>query len=214
MDQRIGRDGDVALDQVIPAKDYLGLQLRSGQVLRIIDLEGKQVADIVCFNLANPSERLSTNNSRAGQKRWLLTTGHTLVSDEANPMLRIDDDSVGINHASAGCCSEPVNFLRYGKHGTRNCLDNLALASAPLGFSVKDIPGAFCTFMNVIQHPDGTQEILEPTSTAGDYIDLRAEMDLFVAISNCPQDLNPCNGFNPTPIRVIVFDESMRKSTL
>lgn len=193
------------LDEVIPSKEYLGVELRQSEVLRIIDLEGKQVADIVCFNRSNKSERLSTNNSRAGQKRWLLTTGDVLFSDEANPMLRIVDDSVGIHHASAGCCSDPVNFLRYGVRGTRNCLDNLTLASSPLGLTSKDIPGAFCPFMNVVQHPDGSQEILEPTSRAGDHIDLRAEMDLFVAISNCPQDLNPCNAFRPTPIRVVRF---------
>lgn len=107
----------------------------------------------MCFNRSNRSERLSTNNSRAGQKRWLLTTGDVLFSDEANPMLRIVDDSVGIHHASAGCCSDPVNFLRYGVRGTRNCLDNLTLASSPLGLTSKDIPGAFCPFMNVVQAP-------------------------------------------------------------
>lgn len=193
-------------DQVIPPKEYLGLELRAGQTLRIVDVEGKQVPDLVCFNLANPRERLSTNNSRLIQKHWLLTTGHALYSDEGNVMLRITDDTVGIHHASAGCCNEFANFLRYGERGTRNCLDNMTLAAAPLGLTTKDIPGAFCPFMKVIQHPDGSYEIQEPDSRAGDHIDLRAEMDLFVAISNCPQDKNPCNGFNPTPLQIIVFD--------
>lgn len=191
-------------DEVIPPAGWIGLELRAGQTLRIIDVEGKQVPDLVCFNRANPRERLSTNTSRLVQKRWLLTTGHALYSDEGNPMLRIVDDTVGIHHASAGCCNEPANFLRYGVRGTPNCLDNLAAASAPLGLTTKDIPGAFCPFMKVIQHPDGSYEIQEPDSRAGDHIDLHAEMDLFVAISNCPQDKNPCNGFNPTPLRVIV----------
>ena len=193
-------------DQVIPPREYLGLELRAGQTLRIVDVEGKQVPDLVCFDLANPRERLSTNNSRLIQKRWLLTTGHGLYSDEGNVMLRITDDTVGIHHASAGCCNEFANFLRYGEHGTRNCLDNMTLAAAPLGLTTKDIPGAFCPFMKVIQHPDGSYEIQEPDSRAGDYLDLRAEMDLFVAISNCPQDKNPCNGFNPTPLQIIVFN--------
>jgi uncharacterized protein YcgI (DUF1989 family) len=81
----------------------------------------------------------------------------------------------------------------------------MALAAAPLGITVKDIPGAFCPFMRVVQNDDGSYEILEPTSVAGDHIDLRAEMDLFVSISNCPQERNPCNGFNPTPLRVVVL---------
>jgi uncharacterized protein len=198
--------GAVVSDVIVPAREYLGLELRTGQVMRIVDVEGKQVPDLVCFNLANPRERLSTNNSRLIQKRWLLTTGHVLYSDEGNPMLAITDDTVGIHHASAGCCNEFANFLRYGERNTRNCLDNMAMAAAPLGLTAKDIPGAFCPFMKVIQHPDGGYEIQEPDSRAGDYLDLRAEMDLFVAISNCPQDKNPCNGFNPTPLRVIVYD--------
>lgn len=198
--------GTTVSDTIIPPKEYLGLELRRGRTLRIVDVEGKQVPDLVCFNLANPRERLSTNNSRLVQKRWLLTTGHVLYSDEGNPMLTITDDTVGIHHASAGCCNEFANFLRYGERNTRNCLDNMAMAAAPLGLTTKDIPGAFCPFMKVIQHPDGAYEIQEPDSRAGDYIDLRAEMDLFVSISNCPQDKNPCNGFNPTPLRVIVFD--------
>lgn len=206
MAQHAPTPGRTVSDQVIPAKEYLGLELRAGQTLRIVDLEGKQVPDLVCFNLANPRERLSTNNSRLIQKRWLLTTGHALYSDEGNVMLRITDDTVGVHHASAGCCNEFANFLRYGERGTRNCLDNMALAAAPLGLTTKDIPGAFCPFMKVIQHPDGRYEIQEPDSRAGDYLDLRAEMDLFVSISNCPQDKNPCNGFHPTPLQIIVFD--------
>ncbi len=196
--------GAVIADQIIPPQGYLGLELRVGQTLRIVDVEGKQVPDLVCFNLENSRERLSTNNSRLIQKRWLLTTGHALYSDEGNPMLRIQADTVGIHHASAGCCNEAANFLRYGVRGTPNCLDNLAAASAPLGLTVKEIPGAFCPFMKVIQHDDGGYEIQEPESRPGDYVDFRAEMDLFVAISNCPQDKNPCNGFNPTPLRVTI----------
>jgi uncharacterized protein YcgI (DUF1989 family) len=192
------------LDRIIPPKEYLGLELRQGQVLRIEDVEGKQVPDLVCFNLADPTERLSTNNSRLIQRRWRLTTGHVLFSDEGNEMLTIVHDTVGIHHASAGCCNEGANFRRYGVRGTRNCRENLALAAAPLGITQKDIPGAFCPFMNVVQLEDGGYEILEPTSRPGDHLDLRAEMDLFVAISNCPQERNPCNGFNPTPLRVLV----------
>jgi uncharacterized protein YcgI (DUF1989 family) len=151
---------------------------------------------------------MSTNNSRLVQKKWLLTTGDALYSDEGNVLLRITDDTVGIHHASAGCCNEPANFLRYGIRGTRNCLDNLTMASAPLGVTKKHIPGAFCPFMKVIQHPDGSYEIQEPDSRAGDYLDLTAEMDVFVAISNCPQENNPCNGFNPTSLQIIVYGEA------
>lgn len=202
--------GRVISDRIIPAREYLGFELHRGQILRIIDVEGKQVADLVCFNLGNPRERLSTNNSRLIQKRWLLTTGHVLYSDEGSPMLTITDDTVGIHHASGGCCNEFANFVRYGERNTRNCLDNLTLAAAPLGLTTKDIPGAFCPFMKVLQHADGAYEIQEPESRSGDHIDLKAEMNLLIALSNCPQDKNPCNGFNPTALRVIVFHPPAR----
>ena len=198
--------GAAIREETIPPKEYLGLELRKGQILRIVDLQGKQVSDIVCFNRDDPTEKLSCNNSRLIQKRWILTTGHVLFSDEGREMLTIVGDTVGVHHASGGCCNEPANFRRYGVHGTRNCRENLALACAELGITQKDIPGAFCPFMRVMQFDDGRYEILEPTSKPGDHIDFRAEMTLFVAISNCPQEKNPCNGFNPTPLGVVVFD--------
>ena len=87
----------------------------------------------------------------------------------------------------------------------RSLIDKLHGAGAPLGITQKDIPGAFCPFMKCVQYEDGRYEIEEPDSRAGDYLDLRADMDLFVAISNCPQERNPCNGFNPTPLKAIVY---------
>jgi len=128
-------------EQIIPPKEYLGIELRKGQRLRIIDVEGKQVPDMVCFNLKDPAEKLSCNNSRLIQKRWKLTTGNVLYSDEGNEMLTIVDDTVGTHHASGGCCNEPANFRRYGLHGTRNCRENLTLAAKPLGITQKDILG-------------------------------------------------------------------------
>jgi len=184
----------IVKEQIIPPKEYLGIELRKGQRLRIIDVEGKQVPDMV-----------SCNNSRLIQKRWKLTTGNVLYSDEGNEMLTIVDDTVGTHHASGGCCNEPANFRRYGLHGTRNCRENLTLAAKPLGITQKDIPGAFCPFMKVVQYEDGRYEIEEPDSKPGDYIEFRADMDVFVAISNCPQDKNPCNGFNPTPLKVVAY---------
>jgi uncharacterized protein len=198
--------GKLVQEQVIPPKEYIGVEVKRGQVLRIVDVEGKQVPDLVCFNLHDPTEKLSCNNSRLIQKRWLLTTGHSLFSDEGNEMFTIVGDTVGIHHASGGCCNEGANFRRYGVKGSRNCRENLTRAAAPLGITQKDIPGAFCPFMKVVSYEDGRYEIEEPDSRAGDYLDLRADMDLFVAISNCPQERNPCNGFNPTPLKVVVYE--------
>jgi urea carboxylase-associated protein 1 len=193
-------------EEIIPAKEYLGLDLDEGQILRIVDVEGKQVADVVCFNRQRTGERSSASNSKEIQSRWWLTTGHALYSDEGNKMLTIVEDTVGVNYVGGWYCNEESNYRRYGVHGTRNCRDNLVRAAARLGVGPKEMPGAFAPFMNVIHHPDGRFQIAEPTSGPGDHIDLRAEMDLFVAISNCPQENNPCNGFKPTPLGVLVYE--------
>jgi len=105
-------------------------------------------------------------------------------------------------------CSEELNRIRYQVCGTRNCRDNFAFALASWGLNQRQIPNAFVPFMRVEVEPDGTMEIKEPTSRAGDFYDLRAEMDLLVAVSNCPQERNPCNGFKPTPMGIIIYERS------
>ncbi|MBI2371732.1 MAG: urea carboxylase-associated family protein [Deltaproteobacteria bacterium] len=201
-----GVPGTVAQETEIPPREYLAVELRKGQVLRVIDLDGQQVPDVVCFNLHNHEERLSMNNTKLILQRWRITTGDPLYSDEGNVMLTIAGDTVGLHHLSGGCCNEPANFVRYGVHGTRNCLDNFTMALAKYDIPKKLVPGAFVPFMNVVSRPDGSYKIEEPPSRPGDYIDLRAEMDLLVAISNCPQDRNPCNAFNPTRLKAVVYE--------
>jgi uncharacterized protein YcgI (DUF1989 family) len=103
-------------------------------------------------------------------------------------------------------CSEELNRIRYGVPDTRNCRDNFTMALAEWGFGARDIPNAFVPFMRVeLDDQTGLLEIREPTSRPGDYYDLRAEMDLVVGVSNCPQERNPCNAFNPTPIGIILY---------
>jgi uncharacterized protein YcgI (DUF1989 family) len=174
-------------------------------VLRIIDIEGKQVADTICFNLHNLAEKMNNENTMLVNHTYNPGIGHVVYSDDCNPMLTIVHDTVGRNYPGGAMCSEELNRVRYGVPGTRNCRDNLAAAVAPWGIEKRHLPGAFTPFMNVVHYPDGSAEIAEPTSIPGSYIDLRAEMDLMVAISACPQERNPCNGFNPTSLRAIVY---------
>lgn len=197
--------GRILREDVIPPKEYLGVPLYKGQVIRIIDLEGQQVPDVVFYNLHDPKEKLSTNNTMLILKKWRVTTGDPLFSDEGREMVTIVADTVGVHHLSGGCCNEPANWRRYGVRGTRNCRSNLALAAAELGITEKEVPGVIAPFMKVVRYEDGRYEIELPPSKPGDYIDFRAEMDVFVAISNCPQDKNPCNGFNPTALKTIVY---------
>jgi uncharacterized protein YcgI (DUF1989 family) len=197
--------GEMLRDLVIPAREYAAFTMYAANVLRIIDLEGKQVADTISFNLHDLAEKMNNENTMLVNHTYNPTEGHVVYSDDCRPMFTILRDTVGRNYPGGAMCSEELNRLRYGVPGTRNCRDNLADAVAPWGIGKRDIPGAFTPFMNVVHYPDGSAEIAEPTSRPGSYIDLRAEMDLLVAISACPQERNPCNGFDPTSLRAIVY---------
>ncbi len=200
--------GNVVKEWVIPAKEYLAFTMRRGQVLRFVDIEGQQVPDLVCFNETDLSEQLNLGNSLLLNKRRELRKGDILYSVICNPMMTIVGYSNGESYSYGPMCSEELNRIRYGVPATRNCRDNFAKALAPWGFTYRQIPNAFVPFMRVVVEPDGTMEIKEPTSQAGDYYDLRAEMDLLVAVSNCPQERNPCNAFKPTPMGVIIYESS------
>jgi uncharacterized protein YcgI (DUF1989 family) len=195
------------LEKVIPAREYSSLILHRGEILRVIDLEGKQVADLVALSSIDKDEKLSCIYSNLLNGTWKLTQGHTLYSNRARSMFSIMEDKVGLHYSGGGFCSEEINFIRFKVRNTRNCADNLALAFKSHGIQREDFNFDCCfnIFMNLTFQPDGSMKLQEPLSKPGDYIDLKAEMDCILAISNCPQDRNPCNGFNPTPLQIIVF---------
>jgi len=197
----------IFLEEVIPAREYTSLVLHRGEILRVIDLEGKQAADLVAFNATDKGEKLSCVYSNLLNGTWKLTKGHTLYSNRARPMFSIIEDKVGLHYSGGGFCSEEINFLRFNVRNTRNCADNLTLAFKPHGIQRQDFDFDCCfnIFMNLTFQPDGSMKLQEPLSKHGDYIDLKNEMDCIIAISNCPQDRNPCNGFNPTPLQIKVF---------
>jgi len=195
------------LERIIPAREYTSLILHRGEILRVMDLEGKQVADLVALSTIDKDEKLSCIYSNLLNGTWKLTRGHTLYSNRARPMFSIVEDKVGLHYSGGGFCSEEINFLRFKVQSTRNCADNLALAFKSHGIQREDFNFDCCfnIFMNLTFQPDGTLKLQEPLSKPGDYIDLKSEMDSVIAISNCPQDRNPCNGFNPTPLQIKVF---------
>lgn len=139
---------------------------------------------------------------------WRLRKGHVLYTNHCQPMLTITDDTVGVHHSGGGFCSEASNFVRYGVRGTPNCRINLERAMAPLGLSpdLIEYDACFDVFMNIAYGQDGTFGIAPPCSKPGDSVELRAETDCLLALSNCPQDRNPCNAFRPTPLRLIILD--------
>lgn len=198
--------GEIAREWMIPSKSYTAFLMTRGQTLRVVDLEGKQVPDIVCFNSHDHGEVINLATTQVLNTQLELTSGAIIYSQLCNPMMTIAGYSNDLSFAYGPMCSEELNRLRYGVAGTQNCRDNFTHALASWGFNRKDIPNAFVPFMRVELDEEGTLEIKEPTTVPGDYYDIRADMDLLVAISNCPQELNPCNGFNPTPTGVVIYD--------
>lgn len=201
--------GKIILDHVVPARGQTSFELHRGQTLRVTDLEGKQVVDLVALGAKDKGEKLSCVYSNLLNRTWKLTQGHTLFSSRANPVLFIKEDTVGLHYSGGGFCTEEINYLRFKVHDTKNCADNLTEAFRPYGINREDFDFDCCfnIFMNLTFQPDGSMKLEEPLSRPGDYIDLRAEMDAIIAISNCPQDRNPCNAFNPTSTRIQVFEE-------
>lgn len=200
--------GTIVREWIVPAKEYAAFLVNRGQVVRWVDLEGAQVPDIVWFNQRNLSEHLNLGNSQqiAQGRRLKLVKGDLIVSQISNPMMTIVDYTNDENLSYSSMCSEETNKIRYGIGNTRNCRDNIAMALRPWGMDKLEVPDAFKPFMKVDIDAEGNQEIKEATSVPGDYYDLRAEMDLLVAFSNCPQELNACNGWKATATGVIIYE--------
>ncbi|MBI4611819.1 MAG: urea carboxylase-associated family protein [Candidatus Rokubacteria bacterium] len=197
--------GTVLRDEVLEPRSRTAFGVKAGEILRIIDLEGQQVADLVCFCRDDTSEKLSVNNTALLQGTIYISTGHSLLSDRCRKLMTITEDTCGRHDLLAGSCSEGSNRVRYGIADSPNCRSNLEHALKPFGISLREMPYSFNVFMNVALEADGRIAIREPRSKPGDHIDLRAETDLVVGISNCPQERNPCNAFKPTRLRIVVY---------
>lgn len=198
----------VLREETIAPAGHFAAEIRKGQVLRIVDLEGQQVADLVTINAGNLAEKLSVMNTISLNKQVFPRVGYVLYSDEARGMMTIIADTCGVHDMLAGACSSFTNEKRYGVKDTKNCRDNLAAALKPWGISWKDVPFNMNVFMNCPIASDGNWSIQVPKSKAGDYIDFRAEMDVIAAFSNCPQVHNACNGFHLTPLKAIIYEYS------
>jgi urea carboxylase-associated protein 1 len=196
--------GTIIENRIVPPNEHWGRVLRQGQRLRIVDLEGKQAVDFLCYNVEDPSERYNAADTMKYAGTIFLTSGHGIYSDMGRPLFTIVEDTCGRHDTIGGCCSAESNQLRYGVKDTPSCRQNFLRALAPFGLGKKDIVANLNWFMNVPVGADGVMGIVDGLSRPGDYVELRAEMDVLAVLSNCPQTHNPCNGFNPTPIRVIV----------
>ncbi|HXA96937.1 MAG TPA: DUF1989 domain-containing protein [Candidatus Dormibacteraeota bacterium] len=192
------------VDLVIPPGGHWSRVVPAGQTLRIVDLEGCQAVDFLCYNATRPEERYNAADTMKIAGSIFLTKGVALYSGLGRKLFTIVDDTVGYHDTIGGCCSEESNFVRYGVRGTPNCRDNFLQALAPFNLGLRDIVANVNWFMYVPVEPTGAMAIVPGRSKPGDHVELRAEMDALAVISNCPQVHNPANNFRPTPIRVLV----------
>src|SRR5215469_3469316 len=184
-------EGKVIEDRVLPANSPWGRILRKGQILSIVDLEGRQAVDFLCYRADDPAERYNAADTMKYANTIFLTAGHGIYSDMGRRMFTIVEDTCGRHDTIGGCCSTESNELRYGVKDTPSCRQNFLRALAPFGLGRRDVVANLNFFMNVPVEPDGTMAIVEGLSKPGDHVDLLAEMDVLVVVSNCPQTRNP-----------------------
>ena len=194
------------MNTIVPAGAPWSGIVRQGQVLRITDLEGQQAVDFLCYNAADPQERYHAPNTLKAAGSIFLTAGHRLYSDIARPIFTIIEDQFGGHDTIGGCCSAPSNEMLYGVKNCPGCRENFLTALSRHGLGRKDIVPNINWFMRVPVAADGGAAVVLGVSPPGCQVVLRADMDALAVISNCPQINNPCNAFNPTPIRVVVTD--------
>jgi hypothetical protein len=203
-------------DEVVPAGEpWMGI-VRRGQSFRIVDLEGNQAVDTLFYNAADTAEHYSAQNTIRAQGRIYLTTGTVLLSNRGNAMLSIEEDTCGRHDTLGGACSAESNTVRYAleKRSMHSCRDSFLLALARHSqanggaLTKRDLPSNINFFMNVPVTPAGELRFADGISAAGRHVQLRALIDTLVLISNCPQLNNPCNAYNPTPIRVMSWDNA------
>jgi len=202
---------NACLRQVIDAGDYYLGAVKAGQTLRILDLEGNQAADTLFYSAVDPAEHYSAMDTIREQGNLYLSTGSVLRSNENKPMLEIVADTCGRHDTIGGACATESNTVRYDleKRCMHACRDSwmLAIAEHPeFGIGKRDISHNINFFMNVPVTASGGLTFEDGISAPGKYVELTAKMDVLVLISNCPQLNNPCNGYNPTPVEILVWD--------
>jgi urea carboxylase-associated protein 1 len=204
-------DPDAAvLDVIVRAGEPWMQELRQGQTLRIVDMEGNQAVDTLFYNARDPGERYSAVDTMRAQGNLYLTTGSRLLSSQGREMLVITADTCGRHDTLGGACAAESNQVRYAldKRSMHNCRDNFlsALVQADIPLNKRDLTSNINFFMNVPVTPQGGLTFEDGISAAGRYVEMRALMDVVVLVSNCPQLNNPCNAYNPTPVRMLIWD--------
>ncbi len=190
----------------LPARAPWSGVVPRGATLEIVDLGGNQAVDCLLYHLHDTAERYSAQSTIAAQRNVFVVTGTELRSDEGRVMATVIGSDCEYHDTIGGACSRESNTLRYGHHTFHQhaCVENFIDAGRAFGLTKRDLVSNLNWFMNVPVGADGTLGIVDGISAPGLSVKIRAEMDLAVVISNCPQINNPCNGFDPTPVRLVI----------
>lgn len=207
---------DAVFSATVEAGDPFIHEVRAGQYIRLVDMEGNQAADVLFYNAHDLTDRYSAQDTLREQRNIYLTTGTRLISTSRKTLLTITADTCGRHDTLGGACSAESNMVRYSvdkrsMHACRQSFLKGALSWAHatgIEFDKRDLTANINFFMNVPVTPTGKLTFEDGVSDAGKYVELRAEMDVLILISNCPQLNNPCNAYNPTPIQVLIWDEN------
>jgi urea carboxylase-associated protein 1 len=200
--------GPVVSDEIVAACAPWSAVVKAGQQLQIIDVNGNQAVDTLFYAAHDHAIRYSAQATVLGQGNIFLTTGSVLRAADGTALMTIVADEVGNHDTIAGACSKESNTLRYGHHTVHQhaCAENFLAEATKWGIGKRDIVSNVNFFMNVPVESDGTLGIVDGLSAPGKSLTLRADIDTLVLVSNCPQINNPCNGFDPTPARMVITD--------
>jgi uncharacterized protein len=201
-------DGAILRDEVVAARAPWSAVVSRGDILTIVDVGGNQSADCLLYNAHDTDERYSVPDTIAWSGNVYVRTGTVLRSNEGNPLATVVANEIDRQDTIGGACGKESNTLRYGHHtaAEHGCRENFLAEAAKYGMGARDIVSNLNWFMNVPIEADGTLGIVDGISGPGKRVAFRAEMDILVLVSNCPQMNNPCNDFNPTPLRMIVTE--------
>jgi uncharacterized protein len=201
-------DGAILLDEVVPARAPWSAVVSLGDILTIVDVGGNQSGDCLLYNAQDTDERYSVPDTIAWSGNVYVRTGTVLRSNQGNPLATVVANEIDRQDTIGGACGKESNTLRYGHHtaAEHGCRENFLAEAAKYGMGARDIVSNLNWFMNVPVEADGTLGIVDGISGPGKRVAFRAEMDILVLVSNCPQMNNPCNDFNPTPLRMIVTE--------
>jgi urea carboxylase-associated protein 1 len=204
---------------IVEAGEPFMAEIQKGQVVRIIDLEGNQAVDTLFYNAHDYSDRYSAQDTIREQGNVYLTTGTRLMSTKGHVLLTITADTCGRHDTLGGACATESNMVRYSlekgqMHACRQSfMKGIEEWNGWVGHQAltkSDVTSNINFFMNVPITPDGGLTFADGVSAPGKYVEMRAEIDVLMLISNCPQLNNPCNGYNPTPIQVLIWDTNVQ----